>query len=66
MLFLIYISDLEDDISSKVLKFSNDTKLFRKITNDTNKQSLQDDLDELVKWSEKWQKLFNLTRFNKI
>ena len=27
--------------------------------NDTDKQSLQDDLDKLVKWSEKWQMLLN-------
>ena len=46
----IYINDLEDDISSKVLKFADDTKVFRKVTNDTDKQSLQDDLDKLVKW----------------
>ena len=59
ILFLIYINDLEDDISSKVLKFTDDTKVFRKVTNDTDKQSLQDDLDKLVKWSEKWQMLFN-------
>ena len=59
ILFLIYINDLEDDISSKVLKFVDDTKIFRKVTNDTDKQSLQDDLDKLVKWSEKWQMLFN-------
>ena len=51
-LFLIYINDLEDDISSKVLKFADDTKVFRKVTNDTDKQSLQDDLDKLVKLSE--------------
>ena len=44
ILFLIYINDLEDDISSKVLKFVDDTKVFRKVTNDTDKQSLQDDL----------------------
>ena len=50
---------MEDDISSKVLKFANDTKVFRKVTNDTDKQSLQDDLEKLVKWSEKWQMLFN-------
>ena len=50
---------MEDDISSKVLKFADDTKVFRKVTNDTDKQSLQDDLDKLVKWSEKWQMLFN-------
>ena len=55
--FNIYVNDLEDDISSKVLKFADDTKVFRKVTNDTDKQSLQDDLDRLVKWSEKWQML---------
>ena len=55
----IYINDLEDDISSKGLKFADDTKVFRKVTNVTDKQSLQDDLDKLVKWSEKWQMLFN-------
>ena len=53
------INDLEDDISSKVLKFADDTKVFRKVTNDTDKKNLQDDLDKLVKWSEKWQMLFN-------
>ena len=57
ILFLIYINDLEDDISSKVLKFADDTKVFRKVTNDTDKQSLQDDLSKLVKWSEKLQML---------
>ena len=38
----IYINDLEDD---KVLKFADNTKVVRKVTNDTDKQSLQDDLD---------------------
>ena len=59
ILFLIYINDLEDDISSKVLKFADDSKVFRNVTNDTHKQSLQDDLEKFVKWSEKWQMLFN-------
>ena len=59
ILFLTYINDLEDNISSKVLKYADDTKVFRKVTNDTDKQSLQDDLDKLVKWSEKWQMLLH-------
>ena len=63
LLFLIYINDLEDDISSKVLKFADDTKVSRKVTNDTNKQSLQDNLDKFVKWSEKWQMLFNFGKY---
>ena len=36
----IYINDLEDDISSNVLKIAGDTKLLIFFTNDTNKQSL--------------------------
>ena len=34
--------------------------------NDTDKQSLQDDLDKLVKWSEKWQMLFNIGKCKSI
>ena len=49
ILFLMYTNYLQDDISSKVLKFEDDTKVFRKVTNDTDKQSLQDDIDKLVK-----------------
>ena len=55
VLFLIFINDLEDDISSKVLIFADDSTVSRKVTNDTDKQSLQDDLDKLVEWSDKWQ-----------
>ena len=50
VLFLTHINDLEDDISSKALKIAEDTKTFRNVTNDTDKQSLQVDLDKLVKW----------------
>ena len=40
MLFLTYINYLEDDISSKVMTFADYTKILRKVTNDTDKQSL--------------------------
>ena len=59
ILFLIYINDLDDDITSKVLKFEDDTKVFRKIKSDADRQQLQDDLNKLTEWSEKWQMLFN-------
>ena len=62
ILFLIYINDLDDSITSNVLKFADDTKLFRKVNTDGDKQHLQNDLDRLVKWSEKWQMLFNFRK----
>ena len=65
LLFLIYINDLDDIITSNtlipttnVLKFADVTTLFRKVNTDGDKQHLQNDLDKLV-WSEKWQMLFN-------
>ena len=33
--------------------------MFRKVNNDGDKQHLQNNLDKLVKWSEKWQTLIN-------
>ena len=63
ILCLIYRNYLEDDISSKVHKFADDAKLFRKVTNETDKQSLQDDLDKLVKWSEKWQIVLTFRKY---
>ena len=30
ILFLIYINDLKEGVTSKILKFADDTKLFRK------------------------------------
>ena len=47
ILFLIYINDLGDDITSKVLKFADDTQVFRKIESDADRQQLQDDLNKL-------------------
>ena len=42
MLFLIYINVLDDDITNKVLKFVDDTKGFRKIKSDADRQHLQE------------------------
>ena len=52
ILFLIYINDLEEGVTGNILKFADDTKLFRKVKEIGDKQKLQDDIDKLVKWSE--------------
>ena len=50
---------LEEGVTGKILKFADDTKLFRKTKDIGDKKKLQDDIDKLVRWSEKWQMLFN-------
>ena len=46
-LFLLYINDLEEGVTSNILKFADDTKLFRKIKGNGDKQQLQDDIDKI-------------------
>ena len=53
----IYINDLDDNITSNILIFVDDPKVFRRVNNDGDKQHLQNNLHKLVKWSDKL--LFN-------
>ena len=59
ILCLVYINVLEEWVTCKILKFADDTKLFRKVKEIGDKHNLQDDIDKLVKWSAKWQMLCN-------
>ena len=59
ILFLVYINDLEEGVTGKILKFADDTKLFRKVKEIGDKQILQEDIDTLSKCSEKMAMLFN-------
>ena len=63
LLLIQYTNDLDDNITSNVLKFADDTKVFRKAKTDGDKQHLTNDLGKLVKWSEKWEMLFNFWKF---
>ena len=63
ILFLVYINDLEEGVTGKILKFADDTKLFTKTKEIGDKKNVQEDIDKLVKWSEKWQWLFNFWKY---
>ena len=60
ILFLIYINALDYGIKNWILKFADDTKIFSRVSNPEDCVSLQRDLDNLVRWSEEWQMLFNV------
>ena len=48
LLFLIYINDLNDNIISNVLKFADDTTVFRSVNNDGDKQYLKNKSREII------------------
>ena len=50
-------------VTGKILKFADYSKLFRKAQEIGDTQNLQDDIDKLIKWSEKWQMLFNFGKY---
>ena len=60
-MFLIFINDLDEGINSNILKFVDDTKIF-KVRNSTDCNQLQADLDKLVLWAQKWQMEFNVDK----
>ena len=61
ILFVIYINDLPDALKndSKAVMYADDTKVYRRTDTPNGQQLLQEDLDALYKWSEKWQLRFH-------
>ena len=60
LLFLLYINDITECISSTVKLYADDTKIYREIIDPIiDCQILQDDLNNLSEWARKWQLRFN-------
>ena len=59
ILFLIDINDLLDDIRSRVRLFADDTAVYLAVTSLQDAQLLQQDLDSLQSWEDKWDMEFN-------
>ena len=59
LLFLIFINDIDSSLTSSISKFADDTKLYRKVSDNDDASMLQRDLDRLFSWSQTWQMSFN-------
>ena len=60
LLFLVYINDLTDNISSDMRLFADDSSLFAKVNGvDVTHQQLTDDLRTITKWANQWKMKFN-------
>ena len=62
ILFVLYINDLPENVRSNVKMFADDTKLYRHVLGEDDKQLLQEDLNALQKWSETWLLRFNASK----
>ena len=59
MLFLLYIIDLPDNVSSTTRLFADDSLLYRRIRTEEDRRILQEDLSRLEAWEKDWQMSFN-------
>ena len=59
LLFLVYINDLPDGLSSSVRLFADDCILYREIKDPEDAKILQNDVNHLCDWETKWQMGFN-------
>ena len=59
LLFVVYINDILENITSDGFLFADDTKIFKMVTSRDDALNLQSDINALRKWSEKWGMEFN-------
>ena len=54
IMFLVYIDDLLDELSSQVRLFADDTAMYLTIGGAEDCKVLQTDLDRLSVWEDRW------------
>ena len=60
LLFLIYINDFPNDLSSNSTLFADDTSLFSEVNNiHTSATILSQDLNAITNWAFQWKMIFN-------
>ena len=62
IMFAIYINDMDMGVDSYMSFFADDAKLLRKVTTERYCETLQEDLDKLWEWSQKWEMDFNIKK----
>ena len=58
-LFLLYINGMPDTIQSNIRLFTDDTTMYLTVSNQTDCQVLQKDLNRLENWEREWLMSFN-------
>jgi len=62
ILFTIFINDMPDQVESFMKLFADDAKIFKAIESFDDISLIQDDLNKLLLWSDRWQLPLNLSK----
>lgn len=66
LLFLLYINDIACEITSTIRLFADDLIIYREILNENSHILLQNDINNLFNWSQKWSMKFNSSKCNMV
>ena len=59
LLFIMFINDIETDIISLISKFADDCKIAKNAQTDEDVNTVQEDVNTLENWADKWQMKFH-------
>ncbi len=59
LMFLLFINDIVDNVSSEIRLFADDCVLYQEVKSPEDQRRLQQDLDRLIEWTRIWQMEFN-------
>ena len=62
LMFLLFVNDIPQIISSNIMLFADDTKLWRLIKSIDDVNILQEDLAKIIEWSQKWKLHLNVKK----
>ena len=62
MLFLLYINDINNAITSQIKLFADDSVLYRNILNQIDQVILENDLDTISSWAKTWLMELNVNK----
>ena len=65
LLFLIYINDIESQITSSISLFAVDSAPYRPIYSENDSLAFQECIFKLQNWASTWQMVFNVNKCNK-
>jgi len=62
LMFLVYINDINENITSSVCLFADDCVIYKTITSPQDPEQLQEGLHKICEWTQRWQMKINVDK----